>query len=643
MSVNINDYLGKTGNASADAEAYRLAKVADNGNKPYKLSRDEFLKFTSKYKTGNTSFGSSDSGGSGGGNFLKDLFDSANSGVKSFGKIGGNILESQYGKPEEQNSAGMVTTAIAEGGLNPAKLLLSLAEQSGEAVLGQLKAESELLSEVNSKVGISGELSDGLRKDMVAASIAASEYGVSLKDIGDLYTGMSEKSGKFAIVNRDLIEKSVPVATALSKTMSEYADTINEFEKVGLGMDKTNKLLEQTAVKSNSLGLSAKKIAGDIQSNIGKLNEYGFQNGYKGLERMVQKAAEFRMEMSSVTAIADKVFSPEGAIDLAANLQVLGGAVGDFNDPIKLMYEATNNVGGLQDALIGAAGGLATYNQEQGKFEITGVNLRKSKEMAAALGISMGELGKTAIAAAERSSAATALMSNAFDIPDDQKEFLTNMSRMQDGEMKIVVPESLMDKFQGKNEIALDSITKEQATALAEYQKNFEKMDAKSIAMSQLTETQQLVRGMDVVASYIRVRLTAMGKGAAESLVGGQLKTALENLKGVKGNLDSSKSETDQKNMMTKVQGIVDNPIGAAKEGLNYLGDKLKSVLGIDEKPNTTAPQPTTQVIKHEISVSSKDTFSDSFARELNRDSSLASQWAGASPSAYTTPQAAHK
>jgi hypothetical protein len=595
-----------------------------------------------KPATGGSSYGGGgSSGGDSGSNF--NVLDIINNGAKNVGKIGGSLLESQYGKTEEQNSAGMITTAIADAGMNPLKLFSSLAAQSGEAVIGQLKAESELLSEVNSKVGISGELSDGLRKDMITASIAASEYGVSLKDIGDLYTNMSEKSGKFAIINRDLIEKSVPVATALSKTMSEYADTINEFEKVGLGMDKTNKLLEQTAVKSNSLGLSAKKIASEIQNNIGKLNEYGFQNGFKGLERMVQKAHEFRMEMSSVTAIADKVFSPEGAIDLAANLQVLGGAMGDFNDPIKLMYNATNNVGGLQDALIGAAQGLATYNQEQGRFEITGVNLRKSKEMAAALGISMGELGKTAIAAAERSSAATALMSNAFDIPDDQKEFLTNMSRMQDGEMKIVVPESLMDKFQGKNEIALDSITKEQATALAEYQKNFEKMDAKSIAMSQLTETQELVRGMNVVASYIRVRLTAMGKGAAESLAGGQLKAALENLKGVKGELDSSKSQTDQKTMMGKLEEIKKDPLGALKDGFEYGVGKIKNLLGVEEKPNTTAPQPTTQTIKHEISVSSKDTFSDSFARELNRDSSLVSQWAERAPSDLTTPAVANK
>jgi len=578
-------------------------------------------------------------GGTGGGSWFGDLLGVANNGVKLMAETSGKLLESQFGKEERQNAPGAAINALAQGGLNPIEILKSGAGQAFEAIVDQLKMESELLSEVNSKVGISGELSDGLRKDMVAASVEASKYGVTLKDIGDLYTGMSEKSGKFAIINRELIEKSVPVATALSKTMSEYADTISEFEKVGLGMDKTNKLLEQTTVRSNSLGLSAKKIATDIQSNIGKLNEYGFQNGFKGLERMVQKAAEFRMEMSSVTAIADKVFSPEGAIDLAANLQVLGGAMGDFNDPIKLMYNATNNVGGLQDALIGAAQGLATYNQEQGRFEITGVNLRKSKEMAAALGITMGELGKTAIAAAERSSAATALMSNAFDIPDDQKEFLTNMSRMQDGEMKIVVPESLMDKFQGKNEIALDSITKEQATALAEYQKNFERMDSKSIAMSQLTETQELVRGMNVVATYLKARAAAMGRGTAEALVGKQMQDFKDAVAKYDGKLDTKKIETDQKNAKDKVAGFLEAPLQTTFE---FLKEKAKNALGMGETNQpTTTPQPTTQVVKYEIAVSSKDTFSDSFARELNRDSSLVSQWAERASSDYTTAQSA--
>ena len=70
--------------------------------------------------------------------------------------------------------------------------------------------------------------------------------------------------------------------------------------------------------------------------------------------------------------------------------------------------------------------------------------------------------------------------------------------------------------------------------------------------------------------------------------------------------------------------------------------EKAKNALGMGETNQaTTTPQPTTQVVKYEIAVSSKDTFSDSFARELNRDSSLVSQWAERASSDYTTAQSA--
>ena len=93
------------------------------------------------------------------------------------------------------------------------------------------------------------------------------------------------------------------------------------------------------------------------------------------------------------------------------------------------------------------------------------------------------------------------------------------------------------------------------------------------------------------------------------------------------------------------MQGYIKDPMSLLKDGYDYAAGKIKGALGMEEKPNTTttAPQTTTQVIKHEISVSSKDTFSDSFARELNRDSSLVSQWAERAPSDLTTPQSANR
>ena len=93
------------------------------------------------------------------------------------------------------------------------------------------------------------------------------------------------------------------------------------------------------------------------------------------MSKMVQRSMEFRMNMQSVFGLAEKVWNPDSALETVANLQMIGGAYQDLNDPIKLMYMATNDVEGLQDAIIGAAKSLVTYNREQGRFQVTGANL----------------------------------------------------------------------------------------------------------------------------------------------------------------------------------------------------------------------------------------------------------------------------
>jgi hypothetical protein len=268
------------------------------------------------------------------------------------------------------------------------------------------------------------------------------------------------------------------------------------------------------------LGLNSKKTTAELRENLGKLNEFGFANGVQGLNRMVQKANEFRMSMNSVYQVAEKVFSPEGALELSANLSVLGGAMGDFADPIKLMYMATNNVEGLQDALIGAAGSLTTYNQEQGRFEITGVNLRKAKAMAQELGISYDELAKGAIAASERSAAASALMTSGLVMDDKEKEFLTNLSQMKDGKMVIEVPSSLQKQLGLNSEdttVALEGLSNAQKDILLANQKAFEKMSAEDIAKGQLSATENIQRDVAFLAATTRGQAVKAFKSAAEA------------------------------------------------------------------------------------------------------------------------------
>ena len=457
------------------------------------------------------------------------------------GEVINDIYKAQMGKKSnDDDSAKMIFEIIKKGGINPLSLISGSVSSVYNAVVEELTQQSKLLSDINTKTGISGELSEKLRDDMIAASQEAARYGFNLSNIGDLYTTLVGESGKFSLINQKIIETILPVASSLDMTLPEIGKYINDFEDVGIGLDGTIKSLDGAIKKTLTLGMSGKKVVETMTSNIGKLNEYGFKNGVKGLEEMSRKALEFRMAMNTVFNVADKVFDMDNAIDFTANMQVLGGVLGDFNDPLKLMYMATNNVEGLQSAITDAAMSLVTYNKEQGRFQVIGENLRRGKEMAQQMGISLSELSKIGVAAAERVTASSDLMSRGFQMEEKEKEFLLNISRMNNGRMEIVVPQSLQDEL-GGTPIKLDMISKDQMTYLINHQKAFEKLDTKDIAMAQLTETQQMARGINVIASYYKIQASQLLKGTASGGFG-------EDMKALKSSIDSFKLKVDPQN-----------------------------------------------------------------------------------------------
>jgi uncharacterized protein with FMN-binding domain len=199
----------------------------------------------------------------------------------------------------------------------------------------------------------------------------------------------------------------------------------------------------------------------------------------------------------------------------------VGGAIGDLGDPMKMMYMATNNVEGIQDALIGATSSLATFNKESGKFEVIGINIRKAKAMADAMGISMSELRKGAIAAAERTSAAMDMLSNGLKLDKDQTDLITNLSHMKDGKMTMEIQGDEMRKILGVKgdvkEIALESLTQTQAEQLAEYQKRESEKTPEDIIRGQATNVELITRDVHYMLKLMTVQgARTLGKGIKE-------------------------------------------------------------------------------------------------------------------------------
>lgn len=580
------------------------AQFAAAQNAGYNLDVNDFIrKASAKWPTsGNNTTTTSYTGGMTSGGFTSGtqstgVISAFWEGLNKFMSGTASAIDRLYSTQLGQETSGQNFDAIQSllklvknNGLNPLSLGKNLIGDTFTQVLDQLSQESKLLNDVNSKTTLTGELSKQVREEMLMSSIYAAKFGFSLSEVAELYTGMVEESGRFSLINKETMDMSAPYVRSLGTTMGDLARTISTFEKVGIGANDTIKKLSDAGIKSIGLGLNGKKTVSDIEKSIEKLNQYGFQNGIKGLENMVRKSMEFRMSLEETFNLAQKVMDPEGALDLSANLQVIGGAIGDLNDPIKMMYMATNNVEGLQDALIGAASGLATYNKEQGRFEITGLNIRRANEMAKQLGISYKDLTNGAIAAAERMSANTALLSRGLNINEDDRRFLTNLASMEGGEMVIKVPESISSKLGGVTKLALDKIDQNTVKTLLANREEFKKLSTEDIAMNQLTEIQQISRDVSVIAAYTKVRAVQLlggvsaGVGLSDAIknlrnsVKGQAGEIIEKNRTVQeGKALREKSQKTTENVIEKIKNPGETIMDGIKSGIDYLKEKFTS------------------------------------------------------------------
>lgn len=480
-----------------------------------------------------------------------------------------NIAQNKGYSKEEALGVGQMIDIIG----NPLQIPAKLYDQ----VLNQLQNEAQLRVKINEETGLTGKLSEDVRRSIINASPEILRLGYGMEQLSGYYTTMIEKSGRWNIQNKEGLIRTAEVSRAFVGDLSKMAEIQANIEKVGLGAVDAADAIEKAGINSTALGLRAKKTTEDINANILKLNAYGFKNGIEGLAKMSRISTEFRMNMEETFKIADKVLSPEGAIELSSNLQVIGGILGDFNDPLKLMYMATNNVEGLQTALVEAAGTLATFNNEQGRFEITGINLRRAKAMAQELGVSYDELAKGAISSAERVQASTALMSTGLQMDKEDREFITNIAQMEGGEMVIKLPDSVAErlKLQVGAAIPLSQMTDTLKDELMKNREDFKKQDATSIAQNQLTLTEQIDRNVMAITASIKVRASQALKSEFDSMnINSQLQLLSANL-GVNaeelGNLEKLNIIPNAEEWVKKIRGLLISDVPAQQQEANKL------------------------------------------------------------------------
>ena len=321
-----------------------------------------------------------------------------------------------------------------------------------ETILDMLALEDTLRVDISKSLGMSNAQLMDTVDGLTEAGMSASKFGMTVNDLFTVFKEMTKEISRNLYIPPEVSER----AALLTKTLEGFdaGKFAESFDTIGLSLDtamgkvdETDNSMSEILQTGRDFGVVMEKFLGNISSELKLINTYGFERGVEGLSRMVARGQSLGIEMSTVTGLADKFFDPEGAIDFAAQMQVIGGAVGDLQDPFKLMYMATNDLEGLQEAIADTAAQATYFDKEKNKFSISPESRRQLKAMAEQMGMSYQDLADTAVRSARRAEVFNQI-GDFSDMSETDKELIASMAQIGEGgtaEVKIPGIEEMVD------------------------------------------------------------------------------------------------------------------------------------------------------------------------------------------------------
>jgi hypothetical protein len=394
------------------------------------------------------------------------------------------------------------------------------------------------------ELGISGDRADFLREQTENAVNASARYGGNIEDIIELQKTLNDITGRGNVFTEKQITTMVAIAKGTGMANQEVGQLIGNMLLFGSSIEDGKKLIENSIVSINKLGLNSTKIFKTVSNNIDKLNKYRFQNGVEGLLKMTQISEKFKISLDGAFAAADKFRTLEGLLETGASLRVLGGEFAKM-DEFKFSFLARNKPDEFAQALSNLTRGMASFNKETGMFDISDIDMDKLRIVAELTGRGLDDVVQNARELNKINFAKKQI----FIGSDEDKEMIAKLATFQKG--------STIGYIQiGDENVRLDKLTEENIELYKTLQKTFEQR-AKDSQNFNDTLNNTIMQFKSTLLPVLEVINSV--------------------LKGFNSIIDIARDENDE---MKKWAAIVPITIMAATMGLFKLFGALPSLLG---------------------------------------------------------------
>lgn len=252
--------------------------------------------------------------------------------------------------------------------------------------------DQALRNNINKELGLTGRLSRDIRTSIIEAAEGTLEFGIGVGDITDVYVSLVKELGRATPLSKELLQNTAMWSRATGVSMSEAGSFLAKLENFGISINQGPKILEEMSDTARSMGLTTSKFMSYAAENLKLINTLGFEKGVRGFTEIAAKASSIGFNLQSAAGVAEKLFDIDNAVEMAAQLNVLGGDFGRLGNAIDLMFSPTNDMEGFTDSLMSATKEFVTFNAEKNTFDVSPLDLRRAREFAKATGLSLEEV-----------------------------------------------------------------------------------------------------------------------------------------------------------------------------------------------------------------------------------------------------------
>ena len=369
---------------------------------------------------------------SGGDLAMKALGDSAVSGyIKALGgKVGDKIAENLDGVLGDRITEGI------RGGKMADKILKSIEtfKTAAESMTKSWDKLDDSAFKFGKTLGLTAQQAINLRENILKLSETTVSFGISygktLDEVIKLQSDFASTVGRSIMMTNAQLEDISALSAVVGDEMA--VKLTSQLEGFGMSTTAAGEMMTKMFNDSVKQGISLETYTKNVTDNLKLAQLYTFKNGVEGLRAMAESATRMKIDMQQVVSLANKANTVQGAVEMGAQLQVLGGAFADFADPMALLHGSLMDMESLSDRLTEMVGKVGYFDKNTGNMEIGAFDRQRLKAASEAMGVDYEKMVESATHQAKRKEIESQ-MSGLGNIPEEYKELLMNTAQFQNG------------------------------------------------------------------------------------------------------------------------------------------------------------------------------------------------------------------